>query len=376
MRILSLDYWPIFGSGNKFGKFSGDDCVFDCDFVLWDPLGSFQLYRDEFVGEKHGAPLLPEAYAADLRRHIVRRKEDFAEFVKRGGTLAVISRPPQTCYVRVPRNVVSFEPDEELNIISALPIKAPVFTARSGDRIEVVGDGPLQEHFRRFSNHLRYEATLSSKMGSVLGKIRGTDHVVSSVLEFEKAGRIVFLPATSFKMQNIPDYRCETEDWPEECVAYQESLIEAVSKLNAMLEVSMPRWAKSFGTHEQLKLRNQVHEHRLALTEAGKRLNTVIQNSVSADRWSQLFLGTGRVLELQVKSALEALGGIVSEPEHNRDDWRVAFPNEKVAVVEIKGISKSAAEKHAAQLEKWVNGEFLTTGQQHKGILIVNTWRE
>ena len=39
-------------------------------------------------------------------------------------------------------------------------------------------------------------------------------------------------------------------------------------------------------------------------------------------------------------------------------------------------MTKSAAEKHAAQLEKWVAGSFADTGTGHKGILVVNTWRE
>ncbi|MGW4635964.1 hypothetical protein ACWEMY_24600, partial [Nocardia sp. NPDC004415] len=46
------------------------------------------------------------------------------------------------------------------------------------------------------------------------------------------------------------------------------------------------------------------------------------------------------------------------------------------AVVEVKGVNKSAAEKHAAQLEKWVAGELEATGTAPKGLLVVNTWRE
>lgn len=89
----------------------------------------------------------------------------------------------------------------------------------------------------------------------------------------------------------------------------------------------------------------------------------------------QLFLGTGRALELQVRAVLELLGGTVTEPEPGRDDWKVSFP-EGDAVVEVKGVGKSAAEKHAAQLEKWVASAYEQTGAMPKGILVVNTWRE
>jgi len=88
-----------------------------------------------------------------------------------------------------------------------------------------------------------------------------------------------------------------------------------------------------------------------------------------------LFVGTGRPLELEVKAALEALGATVTEPAPNRDDWLAEFPGVD-AVVEVEGVEKSGAEKHAAQLEKWVAGRFEKTGNAPKGILVVNAWRD
>jgi len=111
-----------------------------------------------------------------------------------------------------------------------------------------------------------------------------------------------------------------------------------------------------------------VERARAALTVAQQ----AVDQSEAAD---QLYLGTGRALELQVKEVLELLGGTVTEPEPGRDDWRVQFP-EGQAVVEVKGVTKSAAEKHAAQLEKWVANHFEETAEQAKGLLVVNAWRE
>src|SRR5207248_9381894 len=37
---------------------------------------------------------------------------------------------------------------------------------------------------------------------------------------------------------------------------------------------------------------------------------------------------------------------------------------------------KSAAEKHAAQLEKWVANHYGDSGTAPKGLLVVNTWRD
>jgi len=48
----------------------------------------------------------------------------------------------------------------------------------------------------------------------------------------------------------------------------------------------------------------------------------------------------------------------------------------KIAVVEVKGLGKSAAENNAAQLEKWVSEYYLTKGIKPKGILIVNAYKD
>ena len=72
---------------------------------------------------------------------------------------------------------------------------------------------------------------------------------------------------------------------------------------------------------------------------------------------------------------MEHLGGAVDEPLRGRDDWIVRFP-EGTAVMEVKGVRHSAAERDAAQLEKWVSQRLLDTGVVAKGILAVNAWRD
>jgi hypothetical protein len=46
----------------------------------------------------------------------------------------------------------------------------------------------------------------------------------------------------------------------------------------------------------------------------------------------------------------------------------------RTAVVEVKGLTKSAKEANAAQLEKWVSAQYEEEGEQPKGILVVNTY--
>lgn len=63
------------------------------------------------------------------------------------------------------------------------------------------------------------------------------------------------------------------------------------------------------------------------------------------------------------------------EGEIGRDDLIIKY-NEKIAVIEVKGVSKSAAEKHVTQLEKWVSEYHLKNEIKAKGILVINAFKD
>ena len=77
------------------------------------------------------------------------------------------------------------------------------------------------------------------------------------------------------------------------------------------------------------------------------------------------------MLDAFVKQVLAELGFTLLEAEKGRSDI-VAKYGEDAIVAEVKGVTKSAAEKHAAQLEKWVSQYIEENEVSPKGMLIVN----
>lgn len=78
---------------------------------------------------------------------------------------------------------------------------------------------------------------------------------------------------------------------------------------------------------------------------------------------------------MTVEEIFSELGFEILQAEKNRDDLIVKYGDD-IAVVEIKGLSHSAGEKNAAQLEKWRATYLEIHGVNPKGILLVNTYRE
>jgi hypothetical protein len=188
---------------------------------------------------------------------------------------------------------------------------------------------------------------------------------------------LIILPEVSLEADPTDDEEAEDDErlWVPDAPAFQHDLLAAIEQMTGSGVISRPEWASRYATAEQEQLSEDIVQQQKKVATAKSKLATLQQEKAEGELRDQLYLGSGRVLELEVKGVFELLGGTVTEPTPGRDDWRVTFP-EGTAVVEVKGLTKSAAEKNAAQLEKWVAGVLEETGKPTKGVLVVNTWRD
>lgn len=378
MRLLSLDYDPVFDDATR-GTFRGDVSVFDYDAVIWDPQETFWHYTT-YAEDYQGLPSLTENSSVQIKSDTSRRRREFLEFLEAGRSLAVLARPPLRCYVDTGtrthsgtgRNRVTTTHVAEFDLWSALPTDDLKLERASGSRIEIVGDGPIASLLKRYKHSLTYNAVLEKAPGLPVARVTGTPRIVGSIFASKGGGNLILLPTVNFSPVAAEDGE---EDWPEEAAQFQGDLVAALLEPSAGAISSRPSWADNYATKAQQELKDKVVAQQQKVEKARVRLAKLQGQREEAEARDQLYLGTGRALELQVREVLGLLGGEVRESEAGRDDWHVAFP-EGPAVLEVKGLTKSAAEKHAAQLEKWVAGAYEESGTMPKGILVANTWRE
>ncbi|MDE9364446.1 hypothetical protein PZ938_02405 [Luteipulveratus sp. YIM 133132] len=384
MRVLSLDFDPLYGDEEDIrSTFSSDRSAFDFDLVVWDPHDGLDGYA--WSGSYRGLRSLNENSSVAFNADIDRRRKEFREYVESGRNLVVISQPPQAAYYDTGerkysgtgRNQSATRVVAHDVLQRAIPVKECGFEKARGTRVEIVGDGPIQRLLRKYENRVDYAATMTNAPGIPIAKVAGTSRVVSSLLLTQRGGVLLVLPFMDFEVGSS-DGEFDGPagaDWTEDAAEFVPDLIDALAELNGATEIARPSWADSYTTTSERKLRADVTKAKKSVERARTKLAGLQQKVGAVELGHQLYLGTGRTLELRVREVLELLGGVVSEPEHGRDDWRVEFPEGK-AVVEVKGVTKSAAEKHAAQLEKWAANALQESGEVHKGILVVNTWRE
>jgi len=406
MRLLSLDYAPVFGDEADTGiqTFGSDTSAFDYDIVLWDPARTFRRYwRAGSDGSYNGVPALDEDESAAWRSDVARRRAEFTDFLAAGRTLVVAISPPQIAQVRngqfsttgTGRNQKRIHKVETLDLLSTLPVEIPALQRARGDRISPAGEGPIARLLKKYVSSLEYTAVIDLPQGSeAVARVTGTDRVVAAVLPTAQGGHLVLLPRVTFEPLETSEDPEENDDvapnwldddddpdadytldYPDEAEQFQKDLIEAVVSLSGQGEIARPSWAADYATENQRLARAKVVKEMEVVERGRLRLAKAQAESEAAQQLDQLFLGTGRQLELRVRDVLEILGCDVSEPEPGRADWTASIDGQQ-AVIEVKGVSKSAAERNAAQLEKWVAASFEDSGRSPKGILVANTWRE
>lgn len=139
--------------------------------------------------------------------------------------------------------------------------------------------------------------------------------------------------------------------------------------------ITLPAWASRLYLPGEKDKRNSLLDIETSILKLENRKSEIEKSLAQVTSLKQLWTASGIGLEERVQSVFKELGFKIVEVEAGRSDLTMKW-NKKVIVAEIKGLSKSAGEKNAAQLEKWVSSYFSDHGIEVKGLLIANTFRE
>lgn len=228
-----------------------------------------------------------------------------------------------------------------------------------GRKIEINKENISAGFFSKYVQNFAYSACFSKHPGISIGNAKS-----------KKAMSIGFYTKD---IVLIPDF---DEDAHFEQDEFLSDLYEFCKQVRRDEEgLGLPEWTTTYnlpGEKQEREFLAKIDDEIAKLIK--KREETELRLS-SFLPLKQLWTSTGGNLENTVRMVFVELGFKILNTEANRDDLLLDWKDQKI-VVEIKGQTKSAAEKHAAQLEKWVSNYFAEYEVLPKGILIVNTYRE
>lgn len=337
--------------------FFSNNTFLDAEIIFWNIQSTYSN-----MGSSNSKLKIIESQQKKLySEKLNSRKKQFKEFFSIG-RLLVITTPIDYKYHYKLKD--DNKAEGTIDIWEALNITSPSCSTIEGKNIQGNENYSANLFLDRHSNRLFYNRKVEKSEGSPLFYIKDTKHVVG---EYYLVGTGIILVIPEFTRTNEP---------PENSV-FIDSLINLSQRI---LDVNSKRVKKIPGLVDKYVLSEEQ-------VELDKRDNLIkkkkeIENEINIQdqildenkRMKLLFSGDGTSLEIICKEVFENIGFEVNTPDGNRDDLIIKL-NKRVAVVEIKGVTKSSAEKHSAQLQKWISDYHIENGINPKGILIVNTYK-
>ncbi len=213
-----------------------------------------------------------------------------------------------------------------------------------------------------------YEAYFDAPKGSSLLMISNSDKTVSAVFECYK-GKIIILPYPYDE-----GYFEDEKEWKKHSKKYLKALFELNNALTSHADsYVLPIWTQNIKILDEKDEESKLEESKKKLKSIEARIKKHEAKIKEIQHKKILLTASGAPLEEVVRETLKEIGFTLGEAETGRSDI-VASYNGMDIVAEIKGITKSAAEKHAAQLEKWV-AQFIEENEHApKAMLIVNAF--
>lgn len=246
---------------------------------------------------------------------------------------------------------------EWLTIFQMLNLEIKV-NELGGRKIEINNNSIFSAFLKKYHAELEYMVGFEKHPGTSIGYAKSKNISIG----FYTAD-FVFVPTFGDNYQILDN-------------EYLNDLYQACKKVrNSEEQIILPKWTEDYFLPNEKSQKEELERLKIEL-EGLKGKITDVENKI-ADHFplKQLWTGTGDALENIVREVFRELGFSILPSAQQRDD--IIMEREgKIVVVEIKGQTKSAAEKHAAQLEKWVSTYYSNEGVKPKGLLVVNTYRE
>ncbi|MFE0729624.1 hypothetical protein ACFW2X_15500 [Streptomyces antibioticus] len=363
-------------------RFASTVSCYDFDVVMWDIEGTFDYYNS-ICNKEQGLPALSDHQTRQFLEAVQRRRDEFEEILKLGRALVIfpgskreiLHSTGERTYSGTGRNRVETRMVAPVSFHRALPFELEISPGR-GVEVEAL-PGPFESLWRQTQGYWVYRGVLKEHPGSPVLKISQTNNTVGAYVKYKDGGLLAILPEPYWD-PNEDQEEGDAESSPDATEDEHSSTPERLhawlcSQMNEETE-DAPTWVADFSFPEVRTLDAQLETLQGELKQLLEKIDKIKSAQAEEEKWKRLLYSQGSALESEVERALEILGFEILPPVPGRADIRVKS-GECRAVVEVKGISKSAAEKHAAQLEKWVSEEVIAEEPTPRAILIVNAWR-
>ncbi len=287
------------------------------------------------------------------RDFFLKRKKDLEDFITYKDTALIYFVPAP---LHIPVIVGSHMQNLPFDFFAPIPQINPV--PESGSKLNVIPKTIFTDFFNLYKEYFSYRVVLESNYGTTIAETPLRKKQIAFYNE-----NAVFLPALTKPLKEV-----------------EEPFLKELTRLAKLVRLGtdkspLPSWTDTLNLPGEENLKKEIIKINGSIEKLNEELEQKRNGIDHFKGLKRLFTASGKELEFEVEKIFRELGFEILETENGRDDLIVKY-DEQIAVVEIKGVSKSAAESHAAQLEKWAATYLEEKEVMPKPILIVNAFKD
>lgn len=364
-RMLALNTFfdEIEYAGIELHSFSSSISILGYDAVIIDTDGINSHYEKDFRSPYNNRPLLTQEASDKIVEDYNKIRIQLEEVLAQGKNVFVMIGQIEDCYIM--QGSVRKQDYERIQAFSFLPVEVQTENVR-GTRIETCCSEPFSTFFKKTREFIRHEGRILGEVKNPLLKIKGTKRAISAVYEYGN-GKIVLLPAINYDLS-------DNEEWDSILETYLDALLELDKNLlNCTDTVEAPEWINQIKIFDEANQEEKLREIEKKVLTLKQEASKIKDRLKAIERYKYIVSTTGINLEDITMEILDNLGFVLETTIPGRADI-IGKYNDNPVVFEVKGVTKSAAEKHAAQLEKWSAEYFADTGIKPKSVLVVNAF--
>lgn len=374
MKLGLLGYYPEYNHNDiETIVFSSDKTILEYDALLVDLKNIFEGYTS--YTEFNGLPRITDHDSPRLKNDLVRRKNEIKEFLESGRNIIVIDGNDECVYCYsgnktvsgTGRNAKTTYLVEDVHSSSLLPIV--ISSLNLTGKSVFLNNKKTCDIFNKYIDYLEYRTTYENvEDKNVLMTIKGTKKVVSY---YEKIGNglLIFAPDLAFDKTN---HKKES--------ALEKNYYNDLAKLNTVIsknEIDLPLYSKKYLLHNEELMISDIEKSKDKLNKLKNEIEKKEEKLQELQKQKVMFTGTGTPLEINSVENFKEMGFTIIKYDPNSVDEDIVIKyKEKIAVVEVKGVSGSATEKHTSQIVKWKSEYHIENDILPKGILLVNAFNE
>lgn len=342
----------VYPTGIKTILFVSNDYFLDADLLVIDMESIKTEFLSKFEYYSHGFSIT-ETNLNNFIKIFEERKKQILTYLNNGSSLFIFNAD----FKIIEFDFIDYNTlyNDKFNLYSLFDLEDEFKTKSFTGSSVKIENLELKELLK--TTPITYDFIFDSFLGDSLIKVKNTNQTIG-VKFFHNGGNLFFLP----NMRLLGEEIIHIHNY------FSPKLLNGDKTI-------LPNWCENYLLETESKEREELALLKNKALEINHKIELQSELLEKFNELKRLLVSTGTELELLVASILKDLGYEVEMPHNNRDDIIIKYKG-LVAVLEIKGVKGSGAEKHAAQLMKWVNTFHAKNEIEPKGILIVNGFKD